>query len=54
MESQSKLDLVAASAILVMFLGAYALTLSRLGLVLIVVGALVMFLLILKTLLKAP
>ena len=48
MEGQSKLDLVAAGAILIMFLGAYTLTLSRLGLVLIIAGAIVMLLLILN------
>ena len=50
MESQSKLDLVAASAILIMFVGAYTLTLSRFGLILIIAGVLVMLLLMLKAL----
>ena len=54
MDSQSKLDLIAAGAILTMFLGAYALTLSRLGLVLIVGGAVVMLLLMLQALRKRP
>ena len=49
MAGQSKLDLVAAGAILIMFLGAYTLTLSRLGVVLIIGGAIVMLLLILNT-----
>lgn len=49
MEGQSKLDLVAAGAIVIMFVGAYTLTLSRLGLVLIIGGAIVTLLLILNT-----
>jgi hypothetical protein len=48
MEGQSKPDLVAAGAIVAMFLGAYALTISRLGLVLIIGGAIAMLLLILN------
>jgi hypothetical protein len=52
MEGQSKLDLIAAGAILIMFLGTYVLTLSRLGLVLIIGGAIVMLLLILNIYLK--
>ena len=54
MDNQSKLDLIAAGAILTMFLGAYGLTLSRLGLVLIVSGAVVMLLLMLKAVRKRP
>lgn len=54
MDSQSKLDLIAAGAILTMFLGVYALTLTRFGLVLIVGGALVVLLLMLKVLRKRP
>jgi hypothetical protein len=42
MDRQSKLDLAAAGAILVMFLGAYALTVSRWGLLLIVAGVVAM------------
>jgi hypothetical protein len=42
MDRQSKLDLAAAGAILVMFIGAYALTISRLGLLLIVTGVVAM------------
>lgn len=48
MEGQSKPDLVAAGAIFAMFLGAYTLTISRLGLVLIIGGAIAMLLLILN------
>ena len=46
MEGHSKLDLVAAAAILIMFLGAYTLTVSRLGLVLIIGGAIVLLLIL--------
>ena len=46
MEGHSKLDLVAAAAILIMFLGAYTLTFSRLGLVLIIGGAIVLLLIL--------
>lgn len=49
MVRQSKLDILAAGAILAMFLGAYTLTTSRLGLVLIMGGSIVMLLLILNT-----
>ena len=52
MDVQSKQDTLAASAILAMFLGAYTLTISRLGLVLIIGGAIVMLLLILNIYLK--
>ena len=46
---QSKLDLIAAAAIAVMFLGAFILTLSVLGLVLIAAGIAVMLLLFWNT-----
>ena len=49
MDVQSKQDTLAASAILAMFLGAYTLTISRLGFILIVGGAIVLLLLILNT-----
>jgi hypothetical protein len=42
MDRQSKLDVAAAGAILVMFIGAYALTISRWGLLLIVAGVVAM------------
>jgi hypothetical protein len=46
MDRQSKLDLAAAGAILVMFLGAYGLTVSRWGLLLIVAGVIAMLFLL--------
>lgn len=49
MDSQSKLDLIAGGAILVMFLGAYTLTVSRLGLLMIAGGIIVMLFLFVKT-----
>ena len=52
METRTKLDFVAVGAILIMFLGAYTLIFSRLGLVLIIAGALVMLLLMLNALRK--
>jgi hypothetical protein len=54
MDSQSKLDLIAAGAILSMFLGAYALTVSRMGLLLIVGGAAVMLVLMLRAVRNRP
>jgi hypothetical protein len=42
MDRQSKLDMAAAGAILVMFIGAYALTIGRFGLLLIVGGIVAM------------
>jgi hypothetical protein len=50
MDSQSKLDLVAGGAILIMFLGAFILIVSSLGLFMIAGGAVVMLFLFLKTL----
>jgi len=49
MDSQSKTDLIAGSAILVMFVGAYTLTVSGLGLLMIAGGIIVMLFLFLKT-----
>ena len=49
MDSQSKLDLIAGAAILVMFLGTYTLTVSRLGLLMIAGGFIVMLFLFVKT-----
>jgi hypothetical protein len=49
MNSQNKQDLVAGGAILLMFLGAYTLTVSRLGLLMIGGGLIVMLFLFLKT-----
>lgn len=48
MESQSKLDLIAGSAILLMFVGAFIFPLTSLGLILIAAGVIVMLLLFLK------
>jgi hypothetical protein len=42
MDRQSKLDLAAAGAILIMFLGVYVLTISRFGLLMIAGGVVVM------------
>ena len=41
-DNQTKRDLIAGGAILIMFLGAYALTISRLGLLMIASGGIVM------------
>ena len=49
MNKQSKLDLIAGGAILAMFLGAFILSLSPLGFVLIAGGAIVMLILFLIT-----
>ena len=49
MDSQSRLDLIAGAAILVMFVGTYTLTVSRLGLLMIVGGMIVMQFLFAKT-----
>ncbi len=49
MNRQNKQDLVAGCAILVMFVGAYTLTVSRLGLLMIAGGVIVMLFLFLKT-----
>lgn len=46
MHSQSKQDLFAAAAILLMFIGAFLLSVSSLGLVLMAFGALGMILLV--------
>lgn len=54
MDRQLKLDLIAASAILAMFLGAYMLTVSRWGLLMIVGGGLVMLFLFLTVLRSEP
>lgn len=48
-DSQSRLDLIAGAAILVMFVGTYTLTVSRLGLLMIVGGMIVMQFLFAKT-----
>ena len=50
MESLSKLDLIASGAILIMFVGAYTLTLSRFGLILIIASVLVMLFILLRAL----
>jgi hypothetical protein len=50
MDNQAKLDLVAGAAILIMFIGAYVLTISRSGMLMIAGGTLAMALLFLKTL----
>jgi len=47
MQHQSKLDLIAGGAILIMFIGAFILSLSPLGFVLIAAGAIVMLFLLL-------
>ena len=49
MSSQSKLDLIAAGAISAMFLGAFALTVTRWGLMIVAAGVVVMLLLLLKS-----
>ncbi len=49
MNNQSKLDLIAGGAILVMFLGAFMLTVSALGLLMIAGSIIVMLFLFLKT-----
>jgi hypothetical protein len=49
MNSQNKQDLVAGGAILFMFLGAYTLIVSRLGLLMLASGVIVMLFLFLKT-----
>jgi hypothetical protein len=48
MDSQSKRDLTAGGAILLMFLGAFILSVSSLGLLVIAGGALLILTLILK------
>ena len=48
MDTQSKRDLMAGGAILLMFLGAFLLSVSSLGLLLIGGGAVLIFTLILK------
>lgn len=48
-DSQSKRDLIAGAAILAMFIGAFTLTVSSLGLFLIVGGAIVMLFLFVTT-----
>jgi uncharacterized protein HemY len=50
MDSQSKQDLVAGAAVLLMFLGAFMLPSSSTGLVLIGAGTLVVLFLLLKVL----
>ncbi|HLO20867.1 MAG TPA: hypothetical protein VK192_10295 [Sphingomicrobium sp.] len=50
MDSQSKLDLVAGGAILLMLLGAFMLTISSLGLIMIAGAAILMLFLFLKIL----
>jgi hypothetical protein len=52
MDSQSKRDLVAGSAILIMFIGGFILEVSALGLLLMAAGGIVILLLILKVLRK--
>lgn len=52
MKNQARLDLIAAGAILVMFLGAFILSLSPLGFVLIAAGGIVMLVLFLMLLRK--
>ena len=54
MDRQSKLDLAAAGAILVMFLGAYTLTISRLGLLMIVGSVVAMLVLFFLTAVRTP
>lgn len=49
-DSQSKLDLVAGGAILLMLLGAFMLTISSLGLIMIAGAAILMLFLFLKIL----
>lgn len=49
MDDQSKNDLVAGGAILMMFIGAFVLTISSFGLVLMAIGGGVMVPLFLKT-----
>jgi hypothetical protein len=51
-DSQSKRDLTAGGAILLMFVGAFILPVSSLGLLPIIVGAFVILFLILKVLLQ--
>lgn len=52
MNRQFKLDLIAGGAILVMFLGAFILSLSSLGFILITAGGIVMLVLFLMLLRK--
>jgi hypothetical protein len=49
MDNQTRLDLTAAGALLAMLLGAFVMTVSSLGLVLMAGGAIVMLFLFLKT-----
>jgi uncharacterized membrane protein len=49
MDTQSKLDVIASIAILVMFVGAYVLTVSRFGIFMIAGGAIAMVFPMLKT-----
>ena len=49
MDNQSKRDLIAGAAILAMFIGAFTITVSSLGLFLIVGGAIVMLFLFVTT-----
>ena len=54
MNSQMKEDLAAGAAVLIMFVGAFTLVISSLGLLLIAAGAMLLLMFVLKALRKEP
>ena len=54
MNSQMKEDLAAGTAVLIMFVGAFTLMVTSLGLLLIAAGAILILMLVLKALRKEP
>ena len=54
MNSQMKEDLAAGAAVLIMFVGAFTLMVTSLGLLLMAAGAILILMLVLKALRKEP